>query len=652
MKIIQLRDYQQSLLTAVQTAFNLGQGPVCLQLPTGGGKTETGIKLCQNIIGQYGLADVNFWFVVHRRDLIDQVAQKLKDHQIEPSFIASKLPYVQNNPFHVVSIQSLIRRMMGDYKAPTVIIIDECHHATSKSYQNLFKYAEDLGIPVLGLTATPRRLDRRPMKPPFKTLICGLEPMELINQGWLAQPEIFVPPKSVAAVEEMREHWHTDMGDYKTSEVDADLKNNQLIYGDAIAHYQEYAKDESALVFCVSVNHAHNAAAEFQAAGIPAEAIDGTMDDDERKAILNRFRNRQTLALMSNNLLLEGLDVPLASVCIMLRPTQSLTVWLQAIGRVLRPFGSKLTAKIFDHVNNGRLHGPPWIKRFWTLDAYNNKPVTDKLTGVNLKPCGWCGHYVASNVRVCKYCGYQFIETTKTNKKSILISTKLVKLSPGDVLAREKRKMAKTKEELRQYAEERGWNNPEAWAEKAFKQQQEDDRIFLRGTEAELVMLYTRRKNADPIKKAKEVLARRAELAQDSGRAEQDEVFRNGDFDTIKAFVLKQGKVKPEGVENYTRAILKNRLKTVLDNGTRDEVIEAAKLMKVNHPEAYADGVFKQRSLAADETVQEAAAAVKKEFTHADYVKFGIEKKGLSKEQAEQFATNVLAKKQREAVTA
>ena len=597
MKLVYLRDYQSQLVHQIHEAFASGEHRVCLQCPTGSGKSEMAISLMQSIIQRDPAAKL--FFVVHRRELLRQVANRVIDHDMLVSYIAAGMPRRQMQlevPNVIIcSIQTLVKRL-GAVQKPSLMIIDECHHASSSTYKQLFEYYPD--VPVLGLTATPRRLDKKPLYPIFTKMIKGPPPMELIEAGWLARPEIFVPEKSVKAIEDMSTHWHTSMGDYKTSEMDADLLDSKLIYGDAIEHYKQYANGERALVFCTSIAHCKHTAIEFNHAGIPSEPIDGTMSDIMRQALLDRFRSGETLCVMSNDLLGEGFDCPNASAAILLRPTKSLTVHLQQCGRVLRPAPGKTSAKIFDHVNNcsmtGHGHGPPWLDRHWTLEAYDVKEKRDTLTGVNLKLCGICGQYVPSGDKVCANCSYVFVSATRESKPAIHVAGQLVKLTPDMVLAREKRKMARSYDDLLDLARDKGYRNPEQVALKWRQQDEADDEIFFKGSRDQLIELYTRRKKSNPAGEADKTLAGRAKAHQERGATAQHQVFTSGTFDEIVKYInanLSLYKKVADGAvtaEQYARGVLKKRLQTVLYEGTLEQAIEAAGLMGITgNPEAY-----------------------------------------------------------------
>jgi superfamily II DNA or RNA helicase len=576
----------------------------------------------------------------------------LTTHEIPHSFIAAGLEYNPKANFFVCSIQTLVKKINSkSVEPPDLVIIDEAHHCVSTSYQSLFDYLQDIwrllgysnavGTRILGLTATPKRLDKRPLKPFFDVLLQGPSVRALIDSGWLCAPEVYVPPKSVAAIESMRDNWHTSMGDYNHKDLEKDLTTNKLIYGDAISHWRSLADNQPTIVFCHSVNHCRQAASEFEENGIPSEAIDGTMDDDERKTILRRLKDGIIKCVMSCDLISEGFDLPSVGCAVLLRPTQSLSIYLQQVGRVMRPLTGKSKCTIIDHVNNTALHGLPWLNRYWSLDSYGAPSLTTS-NGVSLKLCGRCGNYVQSSYRTCPECKYEFIQTAKERKATLVVPTKLVKITPGMALAREKYKMLRTKEDFVQHATEKGYSDPQGWADKAFAQKEADDRVFFNGNEAELVALYSKRKNPDPAKKAKETLAKRTELRSGEAATSQHNVFASGTFEEILQYATEKKKNNPE---QYAKAVLRKRLSAVFTSGTRDQVIEAAKMLRVERPEPYADKVIAERgnpqSTGVPSTNRVVSAQGQPDRSFENMLKFG-QSKGIA--DPEKFAQNVVLK--------
>lgn len=653
MKTVELRDYQIECLRQSVAEFQAGNKRVMLQMPTGAGKTETAFKLIERIVDQNKIV----WWVTHRKELINQVASRLRDHDVEPSFIASGMPWTNTAPVQVCSIQTLCRKIgnMSTVQLPHLVIYDEAHHCTSKSYEAVFDVIDKTSARRLGLTATPRRLDRKPLSKHFDVLIKGPTIQSLIDQGHLCQPALYVPPRSAQYIESIRDDLHIKMGDYSVQELDTKLLGNKLVYGDAIEHYVKLSAGKPAIVFCNSVKHCREAAQEFTEAGVPAESIDGSRGIVQRQDILQRLRQGTISAVMSCDLVSEGFDLPVVACAILLRPTKSLTIYLQQIGRTLRPVCGKSEAVIIDHVNNSSLHGAPWINRYWSLDSYGAIEKVN-LDGSRLKLCNKCGNYIPVHSKVCAECGNQLSIITKDKYAVKMIPTQLVKLTPGQIIWREKQRMLKTLDDFLAKAEEEGYG--EEWAHKAFKAKQADDEVFFRGTKEQLVALGVKRKKGNPEAYADEILKKRAEFQAGKSGEQQHNVFTSGTLAELTSYAREKGKKDPE---QYAKAVLRKRLKGVFDTGTLQQVIEAAKLLGVTgNPEAYANKVIAGRTEGGDKTspttgtsgtsAQESAAKAKAALHKAqadddDFDKMLALPYVQKSEDPENFVRNIIKKK-------
>lgn len=437
------REYQVNLLIETLHAWKTVRR-VLLQLATGGGKTKIALDLIKSI------PDKTIWFIVHREQLVEQVSEVLTSEGVDHSFIASGRPHTTSNVY-VCMIQSLSRRDLSKFPKPDLIIEDEAHHAAASTYNKVRSFFPDAKI--LGLTATPKRLDNKPLSGSFDVLIQGPSIEELIKQGYLAIPEIAVPPATAKLVEDGRKDWTVKMGDYNHQSVNKFFDDNEkVIYGDVISQYRKLAHPKPTIVFCPNVRKTHEISDLFNANGIPSAGIDGTMDTRKRRELLDDFRSGKILCIMSCDLISEGFDLPDAYAAIMLRPTKSLTIYLQTVGRVLRIAKDKHKCIIIDHVNNTNFFGPPWIQRHWTLDGYGAKTKRDELTGVNLKLCLRCSNYVPLRSIVCPVCGNLFKQKSKVFKNidteleiiTIDSAKKLIDEILQKIIRKERWKMART----------------------------------------------------------------------------------------------------------------------------------------------------------------------------------------------------------------
>lgn len=555
-----LRPYQTQAISDICTAWQTNDR-VIYQGATGSGKTEIAKQIILN-------SNVKSLFVVHRKELLAQNQTVFAD-----------VPNVD-----IAMVQTLARRKLNleEYE---LIIIDEAHHATSKSYEfSLKNHAR-----ILGLTATPRRLDGKPLGNRFDILVQGPSIQELIKDGYLAIPEIYVPPKTAGLVAEHEGEWKVTAGDYNQKSVQQFFEDNQkYIFGDVIDHFRQLVVDKPTIIFCPSVKSVYETVQLFHDNGISAVGIDGALSSDERKQIVGKWESGQEQCLVSCDLVSEGFDAPDAYAAIMLRPTKSLTVYLQQAGRVLRMKDDKHKCIIIDHVNNTSHFGPPWLQRYWSLDGYTKRTKTDTLSGLNLKLCLKCGNYVANNCMICPICGNPFKQKSKAfkviyedlQKITIESAQELIEQTVQKILNKEKYKMAilKTKEDFLNHAIKNKYSNPEAWADKAHATKLVDDKVFFEGTRDELIVLGAKRKKSDPAKWADETLAKRAEYNKDGKQRKVVAVFESGTMDEIIEYVKRE---KPEinNPEAYAQGVMRKRLAPILESGTDEQKAEAQKLV-------------------------------------------------------------------------
>lgn len=435
-----LRPYQQQGIAQIRAEYGQGKKRVIYQAPTGAGKT---VLFCHMVAGS--LAKGKRCFVlVHRQELLLQASRELLSNGIDHGLIWGQAP-MEDKPVQVCSVQTLARRV-HKVPAPDFIIIDEAHHSVANTYDKILSAYP--GAHVLGVTATPKRCDGKGLiGAGYESLIEGPAMADLIADGYLSPYRLFVPPNRIDYSQIRRQY-----GDWKAADIAMAAKKAGLT-GDAVEHYKKIAMGQKGIAFCVNLEEASRTVAEFNAAGIPAEQIDGSMSDSQRQGVIERFSAGKTLILVSVELINEGFNVPDATVAILLRPTESLTIYLQQVGRVLRWVQGKV-AIILDHANNSRVFGPPCMKREWTLDG---KTTTTESVSQAGKTCGQCFCYVPGNAATCPNCGNAF---TGRERELIIKAGELVEV---DIKTLEKQ--AKTHADLMEVAKRKGYRRPELYAD-------------------------------------------------------------------------------------------------------------------------------------------------------------------------------------------
>ncbi|MEO1020859.1 MAG: DEAD/DEAH box helicase, partial [Pseudomonadota bacterium] len=396
---IVLRDYQQDAFDQLRQSFRSHRRTVYV-LPTGGGKT----KVFASIIAAAVNKGSRVLVLAHRKKLVEQAAEAIAQVGVHHGLI---MPGRSGNNLPVqIGMVATVANRLEKIEAPDLIVVDECHRATAKTYQNIIGYYPRAR--VLGVTATPQRTDGRGLGDIFSDLVEGPSPRALIDDGYLSRYRLFIPERLIDArgVGQVA-------GDFNQRKL-AVASDNCAITGDAIEQYRRHADGLQGIANCVSRAHCEHVAEQFREAGIPAERIDGSMSEREQNDIIDRLYSRQTMLLMNCDLISEGVDIPGLSVSISLRPTTSLIVWMQQNGRVLRRSKGKEYAVVLDHAGNTYRHGFPCEPREWTLEgrAKGERRKNDRALAVST--CGSCFAAYPSSLDRCPHCNADKGERART----------------------------------------------------------------------------------------------------------------------------------------------------------------------------------------------------------------------------------------------
>jgi superfamily II DNA or RNA helicase len=449
---MQLRDYQQQAIDNLRAAYRNGARAPLLVGPTGMGKTVIIAAILQGIAARGRRAMV----LVHRRELIAQTADKLRLAGVQHGIIAAGLP-TTDHPIQVASVQTLTRRLGQLVTAPDLIVIDEAHHATAGSWKRVMDHWP--GALRLGVTATPMRLDGRGLSAAFDRLVLGPSVASLMNAGFLCPARIYAPPVMANLTGLKRR-----AGDYATDQAAAAM-DRPTVTGDAIAHYQRLAAGQQGIAFCCSIAHAEHVAASFNAAGIPAATLLGSTNPLRRDATVARFASGDLQVLVTVDVVSEGFDIPAAGCAILLRPTQSLGLYLQQVGRVLRPAVDKKLAIILDHVGNVHRHGFPDDPRDWSLDDRLKRAVGAGGAALSVRTCPAC-FAAFKPAPLCPCCGAACAPPPRVIRQQ---DGELKELQREAVKQRTaERRQARTLQELIHVGQARGMKNPVGWAKHVY----------------------------------------------------------------------------------------------------------------------------------------------------------------------------------------
>ena len=383
-----LRPYQQQLVTDIRLQYQLGHRKVLMVLSTGGGKT----CIFSHIAQAAAKKGNRVLIAVHRQELLDQACRSLP---MPHGVIAANRAMDLSAAVQVASVQTLARRL---HKLPRdffqLVIIDEAHHSNAGTWARTLEHFHQAHL--LGVTATPIRLDGRGLGEHYQAMVEGPSAAWLTDNGYLAPARVLAPPGFDTTGLRKR------MGDFDTKEAEHRIGT---IMGDCLSHYRKHLDGQTAIAFCCSVAHAEAVASLFQCNGIPAASIDGSMTSEQRRDLLQALGTGRIRVLTSCALIGEGVDVPSVGGCILLRPTASTSLHLQMIGRCLRPSPGKAAAVVLDHVGNTLRLGHHLEPREWTLDGLAKR---DRDKAPSVKVCPQCFAAMASQAKQCGECGHTF----------------------------------------------------------------------------------------------------------------------------------------------------------------------------------------------------------------------------------------------------
>lgn len=357
----QLRDYQQELFNNIRQSMISGNKSIVVQSPPRSGKTVVMSEIARSAT-QKGNTII---FCVHRREILTQVQASFESNGVDMSLVALETP------------QTLVRRL-NKTRPPDIFLVDEAHRIKGKTYMKLLESFD--ASYKLFFTGTPTRLDGKGFEDVADDIILGKSVKWLQDNGNISKFRYF--SNNLIDTSKLKK----SMGEYTNGSIDDALDNK--IHGDVIKHYQKLADGMQAIVYVHSIAMAHQVATEFKNHGYTAEAVNGKTSPKIRDATVDKFRSKELQILVNVNLFTEGIDLPDVDVCIMLRPTASLALYLQFAMRPLNPREGK-TAILIDHVGNVHKHGLPNADRDWSL-AGKSKNSKKQENEISITECPEC----------------------------------------------------------------------------------------------------------------------------------------------------------------------------------------------------------------------------------------------------------------------
>lgn len=375
-----LRPYQERAITDLRSCILAGSKSVVLILPTGGGKTIIASEIATRHVAvrpeRRPLAHRRVLFLAHRAELISQAARKLQDaglHRIRVITAGSSAGPV-DAPITVASIPTLSsKRWRDSLPAASMVIFDEVHHVKSATWGRLASAYRDALL--IGLTATPERGDGSPLGDVFDDFVVCSTVRELTAEGWLVPCEVYAPE---SAMPHLAEHPADAYVYYATTAAWKRATGWRPTGGRAVAAptlasvfatraLPSTDLPRKGIVFCNTVHYAETVAAKLQSVGIPSGCVHGGLSAADRHDRLKRFASGEIRVIANAMVLTEGYDEPSAEVAVLARGCIHAGIFLQCVGRILRPSPGKRSALLIDLRGAVRLHGMPDEERVYTL---------------------------------------------------------------------------------------------------------------------------------------------------------------------------------------------------------------------------------------------------------------------------------------------
>jgi len=463
--MVELYPDQSDLVGRVRQSMRRHKG-VLMQSPTGSGKTRMALDM---IAGAYAKGS-SCVFSVPRKELLAQTIKTISEYGIPFGVISPDHSY---NPFAKIQIAMTptLARRLDKIPAPKILFADEAHFGGAE-LDRVIDWSRAGGGWRVGLSATPLKTNGKPMSDHYDHMEMGLPMADLIKMKRLSDFRYFAPQQPDLSAVASRN------GEYVQSQLADFMEADRAIIGDAVKTYRELAFGKLNVVFATSRKHAGIIRDTFNAAGITAMMIDGTMGPDERKRIILGFARREYTVLVSVALLTFGFDLAAAAGMDVtvesmsdLCPRKSLPMMLQVWGRVLRMKDDP--AIIADHAGNWRENGFPDDPRDWSLDDSKKRATSDEKAEP-VRQCdiasGGCG-FVHRPAPVCPNCKRVYPIMSREVEQ---IDGELAEIDRATMVRERKQEQgrAETLDDLIRVGAQRGMKNPSGWARHVFNARQ------------------------------------------------------------------------------------------------------------------------------------------------------------------------------------
>lgn len=338
-----------------------------VQMPTGTGKT---VLLAEAVRGTLGVkrgsssvCSSQVLIVAHRRELIEQIKQTISAFGIDDRNVRVESVQKLSKSQHLTSPQ-----MEKDTFCPSLVIIDEAHHALAKTYRMLWERWPKARF--LGLTATPCRLNNAPFTDLFDTLLQSWSIQEFIDKGYLSDFEYVSASPDSRVVRQIRllKKRGAD-GDYQQKEMAAVMDCSESIEH-LYKTYRQFAVGKKGIVYAIDRQHAQHITEFYCGQGVKCTMIDAKTPSQERLRLVEDYRQQRLDVLVNVDIFSEGFDCPEVEFIQLARPTLSLSKYLQQVGRGMRVSKGKPHVLILDNVGLYQTFGLPTVERDWRRMFY------------------------------------------------------------------------------------------------------------------------------------------------------------------------------------------------------------------------------------------------------------------------------------------
>ncbi len=420
--MIQLRPYQEKAQYKINRLLNSGRHPL-LVMPTGTGKTKTGVTIIKDRIS----LNKRILVLVPQLEIFEQWLTECTLAGLQPGYINDEGVRGRGRDVYICMVQSLDNLLVSlpekFCRSISEIITDESHHSGAATWENIYNHFSHCTL--FGMTATPYRMDNKPLGKWYTDMIEPITMTQAIKNKSLCKPIIIIPEEYQNVIPGQNDIINTsDQREY--------IKEKKII-GDMIETYRSVFNGLPVIIPCTTTKHAENVTQLYTDAGWKIEHIHSKMSKYERIGILKRVREGKINILVTVGVGVEGMDIAGLYGIIWMRFTESLTVFMQFNGRAMRPAPGKKHFVMVDPVGNCVIHGRPDIDREWSL-ATNYIPGQDISDVPEMKLCPVCSVMNSHDNQYCHICGYDFITGLLDGVEIEKNKRKLPRMIDGDLV--------------------------------------------------------------------------------------------------------------------------------------------------------------------------------------------------------------------------